>query len=104
MTTAFTWTINTLERLTQTGEIQTIHYSVDAVDDQYRAGAYGSIGLDPAEPDSMVPYADVTEQQCVEWLKAKLGDEAVSNVEAALVQQLSEQRQPTRAQGTPWAA
>lgn len=102
--TTFTWTINTLERLTATGEIQTIHYSVDASDDQYRSGAYGSIGLDPADPADMVPYADVTQEQCIEWLKAKLGEEAVTNVETALQGQLDEQRSPSKAQGVPWAA
>lgn len=102
MTTTFTWAINTLERLTATGEIQTIHYSVDASDDQYRSGAYGSVGLDPADPADMVPYADVTQEQCIEWLKTKLGEEAVNNVEQALLQQLVEQRQPSRAQGLPW--
>lgn len=103
MATTFTWKIAQLERLTATGEIQTIHYTIDAEDGvAYRAGAYGSIGLDPADPDAMIPFADVTEQQCIEWLKAKLGDEAVTNVETALQAQLDEQRAPSKAQGLPW--
>ena len=36
------------------------------------------------------------------WLHAKLGEEAISNVVSALEQQLEEQRNPSRAQGTPW--
>ena len=105
MATTITWTINTLERATQSGEVQTIHYSVSAVseDEVYTAGAYGSVGLDPADPEEMVPYSQLTPEQCIEWLHAKLGEEAISNVVSALEQQLEEQRNPSRAQGTPWS-
>lgn len=104
MATTTTWNINTMERATATGEIQTLHYTVDAEDGTYRAGAYGSVGLDPADPDDMVPYADVTKEQAIAWLHAKLGEEAVANVETALQAQLDEQRAPSKAQGVPWAA
>lgn len=103
MAVTITWNISTVERITATGEIQTVHYTVDAEDGAYRAGAYGSVGLDPVDPDDMTPYADVTKDDVITWLKAKLGDEAVSNIEAALQEQLDEQRTPTRASGLPWA-
>lgn len=103
-TVTVTWNIANLERLCSTGEIQTVHYTVDAVSDDgaYRSGAYGSVGLEPADTEAMVPYADVTKELVIEWLKAKLGDEAIANVEAALEAQLEEQRQPTKAAGLPW--
>lgn len=94
--------ISTLERVDATGEVQTIHYTVDAEDGTYRAGAYGSIGLDAADSDNMVPYAEITKEQVIGWLHVKLGEEAVANVEAALKQQLSEQRAPSKAAGVPW--
>lgn len=104
MTVTITWNISTLERVTATGEIQTVHYTVDAEDGTYRAGAYGSVGLDPADPDDMVPYADITKEQVITWLHAKLGEEAVANVEAALQAQIDEQHAPTKATGLPWAS
>ena len=104
MATTITWNISTLERVTATGEIQTVHYTVDAEDGTYRAGAYGSVGLDPADPDGMVPYADVTKAQVIQWLHAKLGEEAVANVETALQAQIDEQHAPSKATGVPWAA
>lgn len=102
MATIITWNINTVERVTATGEIQTVHWTCDAEDGTYRAGAYGSIGLDPADPDAMTPYADVTKEQVIEWVKAKLGEEAVENVESALAKQIDEQHAPTIASGLPW--
>lgn len=102
MTVTLTWNVSTLERVTATGEVQTVHYTVDAEDGTYRAGAYGSVGLDPADPDDMVPYADVTRSQAIAWLQAKLGDEAIANMEAALRNQIDEQHAPSKAAGVPW--
>jgi hypothetical protein len=106
MADTYTWKVAQLERLCETGEIQTVHYTVDARSEDlaYNAGAYGSIGLDPADPDAMIPFADVTEEEVLTWLKHKLTGEKVAEVEAALSQQLSQQRTPTVAQGLPWAA
>ena len=104
MATTITWNVNTLERITATGEVQTVHYTVDAEDGTYRAGAYGSVGLDPADPNDMIPYADITKEQVIGWLHAKLGEEAVANVESALQAQIDEQRAPSKAAGVPWAA
>lgn len=100
-TTVVTWGISTLERETADGFVFTAHYVVDAKDDAYSAGAYGSIGLERPEGD-LIPFADLTLEQVIGWVKDKLGEEAVANVEAALQTQLDEQRQPSKAGGVPW--
>ena len=101
MTTTTVWNIAQLDRHTADGIVYTAHYTVDAKDDTYSAGAYGSIGLERPE-GSLIPFADLTEEQVIEWVQEKLGDEAVANVEAALQSQIDEQRQPTKAAGVPW--
>jgi hypothetical protein len=103
--TVFTWHIAQLERETADGYVFTAHYTVDAVsDDQtYRAGAYGSIGFERPE-DDMIPFADLTEEIVIGWVKDKFGDEKVAEVEAALQSQLDEQRAPSKASGLPWAS
>lgn len=105
--TTFTWGVSTLERSTADGMVQTVHYVVNArsADDAYTSGAYGSVGLEPADPESMVPYADLTPEQCVIWVQEKLGGaEKVAEIESALQAQIDEQRQPSKAAGVPWAA
>jgi hypothetical protein len=104
MADTYTWTINQLERLAQTGEIQTVHYSVAArsEDEVYASSAYGSLGLDPADPDNMIPFADVTEGEVVSWVQSKFGDEKVEEIHHALSQQIDEQRSPSKAAGVPW--
>jgi hypothetical protein len=102
MSTSFTWRVANLERETADGYVYTIHYTVDAKDDTYSAGAYGSIGLERPEGD-LIPFSELTEDQVVmEWLLPKIGDEKVQEVHAALQAQLDEQRQPTKASGVPW--
>ena len=101
MSTTNTWKIAQLERETADGYVYTAHYTVDANDGTYSAGAYGSVGLE--KPETLVPYADLTEDQVVGWVKAAIGgDDKVAEVEAALQKQLDEQAAPTKATGTPW--
>jgi len=104
MTIATTWRIATMEHATADGIVSTVHYTVNATDGVYKAGAYGSLGFEPPSAEDEIPYADLSEEICVGWVKAALGAEKVGEIEAALKAQLDEQRAPTRAQGLPWAA
>lgn len=105
MSTTFTWNINNLERNTADGIVFIAHYTVNAVDDTYSSGAYGAIGLEaPAEGDTVIPYADLTAETVIGWVKEKLGgDKKVAEIEAALQAQIDEQRTPTKASGVPWS-
>jgi hypothetical protein len=101
MATTYTWSISQLERETADGYVFTAHYTVSANDGTYSSGAYGSIGFE--KPDTLVPFADLTEEVVVGWVKAQLTAEKVTEVEAALQAQLDEQKTPTKASGTPWS-
>jgi hypothetical protein len=100
MTTTTTWNIAQLERHTADGIVMTAHYTVDANDGTYSAGAYGSIGLEQPDPDSVIPYADLTPEIVIGWVQDKLN---VQEIEAALQAQLDEQHAPAKAAGLPWA-
>lgn len=103
MATEFTWRIAQLERNTADGVVFTAHYTVDAKDEAYSAGAYGSIGLEQPDPETMIPFSDLTEEIVVDWVKEKLGgEEKVEEILAALQAQLDEQHAPTKATGLPW--
>ena len=102
--TVFTWSVDTLERHTADGIVYTVHYRVNAADDAYSSGAYGSVGLEaPADGDAVIPYADLTEDIVIGWTKDALGgDEKVTEIQDALQRQLDEQRTPSKASGKPW--
>ena len=103
MTTTYTWAVAQLERETEDGYVFTVHYTVAANDGVYSSSAYGSLGLERPE-DDMVPFADLTEEIVIGWVKDKFGEEKVTEIETALQAQLDEQHAPSKAQGLPWAA
>jgi len=101
MATTFTWAIANLERETSDGFVFTAHYTVNAEDGTYSSGAYGSVGFE--RPDNLIPFDNLQEEQVVGWVKEALGgDEKVTEIQAALQQQLDEKRAPSKASGTPW--
>ena len=101
MTTNFEWAIANLERETADGFVMTAHYTVSAADDAYSSSAYGSIGFE--RPENLIPFADLTEDLVVGWVKEALGgDEKVTEVQTALQSQIDEQRAPTKSAGVPW--
>lgn len=100
MATTFTWNIAQLEHEVSDGFVFTAHYTIDAKDDVYTAGAYGSIGFQ--RPDNLIPYSELTLEEVVGWVKEALGEDKVADIEAALQKQLDEQRAPSTASGLPW--
>jgi hypothetical protein len=105
MATTINWNIASLERETSDDYVFAAHYTVNATDGTYKSGVYGSIGFE--RPESLVPFADLTEETVLGWLKSKLDEEnedTVSSVEAALQAQLDEQAAPTKASGLPWSS
>ena len=102
MTITATWKIANLERETEDGFVFTAHYTVNADDGTYTSGAYGSLGFE--RPDNLVPFSQLTETTVIGWVKEKLGEEKVTEIEAALQSQINEQKHPTKAAGVPWVS
>ena len=98
-TTEYTWGVAQLERHTADAIVFTAHYTVDANDGTYSAGAYGSIGLEAPE-DNIIPFASLTPEIVIGWVQDKLN---VEEIEAALQAQLDQQRTPTTVAGVPWS-
>jgi len=104
MTTTTTWSIAQLERHAADGIVYTAHYTVDANDGTYSAGAYGSVVLEQPDPDNIIPYANLTSGIVIGWVKDRIGgDDKVAEIEAALQAQLDEKHAPSKAMGLPWA-
>ena len=103
MATTTVWNIAQLERNTADGSVFTAHYTVNANDGTYSAGAYGSVGLEQPE-GNVIPYSDLTPEVVIGWVQDKLGgEEKVDEISAALQKQIDEQRTPTTAAGVPWS-
>ena len=93
-----TWKIVQCDRLTADGFIQTAHWTVNAVDGDYTAGAYGTCGFAAATP--AIPYANVTEAEVLNWCWANGVDKDA--VETNLAAQIELKKNPVTATGVPW--
>ncbi len=105
MANTYTWKVANCDRNLADGVITTLHYTVNATDEDgvYSVGAYGSIGLEAPDADDMIAYDSVTEAQAVSWAQQALGGaDKVAEIHAALDAQLTEKRTPTTGTGTPW--
>jgi hypothetical protein len=94
---ATTWNISQLDRQTSDGLVTTAHYTVNAVDGEYTAGSYGTVGFERGE--SFIPYDSLTEAQVIAWVKEKLD---VESIEASLAEQIAAKKAPITATGVPW--
>ena len=99
MTITNTWAIANLERNVADDKITTIHWTLSATDGTNTTGSYGSLGVDG---DLKVPYAELTKDTVIGWVKDQLGGEKVADLEKAAAAQLAEQAHPTHATGLPW--
>jgi len=107
MANTYVWKVGQCDRTLADGMITALHYNINATDEEgvYTVGAYGSIGLEPADPKDMIKYDDVTEAQAVSWAQAAIGGaDKVASIHAALDAQLAEKKTPTKGAGVPWSA
>ena len=103
MSNTYSWKVGQCDRTLATGMITTLHYTVNATDETYSVGAYGSVGLEPADPETMIPYDNVTEEDAIAWVQAAIGgEEKVTEICNALDNQLAEKKTPTVGAGIPW--
>ena len=98
MATTYNWTIQQMDRNTDGGFVTTVHYNVSAVDGEFTASTYGTVGY--TQEDKMyIPYADLTEAEVVGWVQESLGKDTV---EASLTAQIEAQKNPVSESGLPW--
>jgi myo-inositol-hexaphosphate 3-phosphohydrolase len=95
----YNWNVVQMDRLTSDGFVVTVHYTVNAVDGEYTASTYGTVGYTQGE-GSYVPYADLTEAEVVGWVQESLGKDTV---EEGLAAQIEAQKNPVQEAGVPWA-
>jgi hypothetical protein len=95
----FTWNVVQMDRLTSDGFVVTVHYTVNAVDGDFTASTYGTVGY-VQEDKSYTPYADLTQAVVVGWVQNSLGKDTV---EASLTEMIELLKNPVQETGLPWA-
>ena len=94
----YTWSVVQMERNTSDNFVVTVHYNVSAVDGEFTASIYGTVGY-TQEESNFTPYEQLTESQVVGWVQNSLGKDTV---EEALAVQIEAQKNPVVESGLPW--
>jgi len=95
-----TWTISTLERELADGGVVVAHWRATAVDGDFSASSYGTVGFTPDPSASgFIAYDSLTEADVIGWVQAELDQDAI---EASLAAQIEADKNPTQAAGVPW--
>ena len=95
--TTFNWQVVQTNYNTSDKFITTVHYVVSAVDGDFTASTYGTVGY--TEEGAFTPYSQLTEAVVVGWVKDSLGQ---ATVEEALAAQIEAQKNPISESGLPW--
>lgn len=98
--------INQCESKANTGEIFVVHYDILAVDEtnEYTERFYSDLSLDNADPETMIPYSDVTEQQLITWVEEKLTTKGeLEAIYENLDNSINNQKKPKILKGLPWS-
>ena len=84
------------------GVVQTIQWMAEYSDNGASARRGGEVSLLPPDPASLIPFEDLTEEICLEWVTDALGQDLVSELESNLYDQVQDQLFPEVLNGLPW--
>ena len=100
---AVTWTISTLERNTDDGVVVAHWRASDSEtvgEVEHVGSSYGTCGFTPdSTADGYTAYADITETQVIEWVKADVDADAI---EASIASPIADSKAPAISTGVPW--
>ena len=100
MAITYTWNISTVERTLADGGVTIAHWRCSAVDGDYSASLYGTVGFTPdADAADFIAYDSLTEADVIGWVQTNVGQ---STVEDALAAQIEADKTPTTGTGVPW--
>ena len=103
MAIIYTWSFPTLDVIynevdPQTGDsvqnvVTTVHWIYTAVDENYTAYVYGTVGMKPpGQP--FIAYADLTPEIVQGWVEDAMGAERVAELQTSLANQIDAQKNP----------
>lgn len=100
MAITYTWKISTVERNLSDGGVTVAHWRCDAVDGDYSASSYGTVGLEyDASASDFIAYDSLTEANVIGWVQNIVGQ---SDTEDALAANINAEKTPTTGSGVPW--
>ena len=97
---AFEWKICDCLRSTDDGFVFSIYFSVTSVYSFLTYTFNSNVTLD--RPNILIPFDDLDEELMLEWVKNKLGESNVKQIQNTIADRLKKVEQPDFASGLPW--
>jgi len=109
MPTTYNWSVIQMdaypERDGKTDVVFTIHWTLSGSEAGFVGSAYGAQNVTIDLDAPFTPYADLTQEQVIGWVKAAMGAERVTAIETGVANQINEQIVPSVVTPPlPWAA
>jgi hypothetical protein len=98
MATTYTWNVVQLDAYPQVDGksevVFNVHWTLAGEEAGFTGSVYGAqaVTLDPDAP--FTPYASLTQDQVIGWVKDALGEEQVASLEANVAEQINNQVAP----------
>jgi len=95
--TAYSWKITNLFTKTVDGlqdYVVTAMFEVEGVDGEFSSTINGNQMFTVKEGSEFIPYANLTEQIVVEWIKEELGENGLISITACIDGQIESQKNP----------
>lgn len=108
MSIVYTWQFPALDVVFDDNGMQdvvtAINWVLNAQDGNYNASCYGASQVGKPDPQSFIPYQQLTEAEVQAWTESALGQEQVDKYKVMLAQQIEDQKAPKSGPlPPPWA-
>jgi hypothetical protein len=109
MTTTYTWAVVQMDCYPEEdGEMDVVfnvHWTLTGTEAGFSGNVYGSQAVTYGAGSSFTPYADLTEDQVINWVQNAMGAEQVAAYEANVAEQINDQiAPPVVTPPLPWSA
>lgn len=94
--------IANLDRHAEDGFVTVAHWTASQTDGEFSASTYGTVSFTKTDDMNLIPFESLTENQLIDWVKGSLGKDGVKAIDAALAQNIAEQKAPKVLSGLPW--
>ncbi|MFY7884286.1 MAG: hypothetical protein ACOVOV_05515 [Dolichospermum sp.] len=95
--TNFTWTVTNLYTQTIDGKedyVVIANYETIGVDGVYSSSLQNTAQFSTEDVSVFIPYADLTEEIVIGWIKETLGENGIISIEACINGQIESQKNP----------
>lgn len=93
----YTWTIKNLWTKTIDGQqdyVVIAAYDVEGVDGEFSSSLSNTVEFSTENVSSFIPYAELTEEIVLGWIKADLGENGINSIKSCIAGQIESKKNP----------